>query len=121
MQTFIKLPIITPNPPFLRTYIYLYVVYTNSRFLSRYCYSNTSLASISMRRFLVAYRVGCAQGEGSNQCRLRSNPIKEHLKLIRKISPILHSEIKKLFHFSNEKQEIAFPKNITCSGDICVQ
>ena len=40
----------------------------------------TSFASISSSRFLVAYRVGWAQGEGSSQCRFKSNPISEHLK-----------------------------------------
>ena len=41
----------------------------------------TSLRSSSMRRFLVAYRVGCAHGEGSLQWRFRSKPIKEHLPI----------------------------------------
>lgn len=40
----------------------------------------TSLRSSSMRRFLVAYNVGWAQGEGSLQWRFRSKPINEHLK-----------------------------------------
>ena len=40
----------------------------------------TPLLSISMSRFLVAYSVGCAQGEGSCQCRFRSKPIREHLQ-----------------------------------------
>ena len=39
----------------------------------------TSLASISINRFFVAYRVGWAQGDGSCQCRFRSKPINEHL------------------------------------------
>ena len=40
----------------------------------------TSFASISMSMFFVAYKVGWAHGDGSNQCRFRSNPISEHLK-----------------------------------------
>ena len=38
---------------------------------------------ISMRSCLVAWSVGCAQGDGSCQWRLRSNPIREHLKRVR--------------------------------------
>ena len=40
----------------------------------------TSLRSSSIRWFLVAYKVGCAHGDGSNQCLFRSKPIKEHLQ-----------------------------------------
>lgn len=47
----------------------------------------TSLRSSSMRRFLVAYNVGWAQGEGSLQWRFRSKPINEHLKT--KVVPVV--------------------------------
>lgn len=39
----------------------------------------TPLRSSSISMFLVEYKVGCAQGDGSCQCRLRSKPISEHL------------------------------------------
>ena len=47
--------------------------------------STFSFLSYSMRRFLVAYNVGWAQGEGSSQWRFKSNPINEHLSKGEKI------------------------------------